>query len=214
MKKIAIIGASGLAKEIWDLLNHINKNELQWEIIGFFDDAFEEPKEIINNTYCLGPISLLEKFDQKISVVFGIANREIVFRIYEMLSKNQYINFPNIIHPNVELGYKSNLGEGNVITSQNIFTVDVNIGDFNFFNTNCGIGHDVVIGNYNSFMPRVQISGCVTIGNYNNFYMNSSVVQNKNIGNKNTIFANSLLTKSIKDNRTYFGIPAKRINIL
>lgn len=213
MKNIAIIGASGLAKEVWDLINQINQVEEKWKILGFYDDAYLEPIDIIGNTQCLGPISILDDLDEELSLVFAIANRGSVFRIFNRLSKKQNFNFPNVLHPSALVGHGTKMGIGNVITSQNVLTVDISIGDFNFFNTMCGIGHDVRIGNFNSFMPRVQISGNVEIGDFNNFFMNCSVTQNKKLGNKNTIFANTLLTKSIKDNRTYFGIPGKKINI-
>lgn len=213
MKNIVIIGASGLAKEVWDLINHINQVEERWKILGFYDDAYLEPVNIIGNLQCHGPISILNDVEEELSLVFAIANRESVSSIYQKLSKKQNFSFPNIIHPSVLVGYGTKIGIGNVITSQNIFTVDITIGDFNFFNTMCGIGHDVTIGDFNTFMPRVQISGNVQIGDFNNFFMNSSVTQNKTIGNKNTIFANTLLTKSIKHKRTYFGIPGRKISI-
>ena len=38
MKDIAIYGAGGLGREIACLINMINKKELTWTFIGFFDE--------------------------------------------------------------------------------------------------------------------------------------------------------------------------------
>lgn len=213
MKKIAIIGASGLAQEVWDLINFINKENPQYEIVGFYDDAFSEKTRIIGETDCLGPISLLQDIEEELSIVFGIANRTIVSSVLNLLSRKRNFNYPNLIHPNAELGTNTRMGQGNVITSHCIFTISIQLGNFNFFNTNCGVGHNVVLGDFNTCMPRVQISGDVVIGNFNEFNMNASIVQGKKVGSNNKVLANSLLTKSIKDNRKYFGIPAKRIDL-
>jgi sugar O-acyltransferase (sialic acid O-acetyltransferase NeuD family) len=211
MKKIVIIGASGLAREIWDLINVINRREVQWDLVGFYDDAFTKPTKIIGGAICFGPISLLENENEELSLVFGIANRETVSAIVDRFANKNNFNYPNLFHPNVETGFNFKSGKGNIVAAQTIFTTEVEIGNFNFFNTSCGVGHDVLIGDFNCFMPRVQISGNVKIGNKNNFFMSSMIVQSKTIGDKNIIFASTLLTKSIKDNRTYFGVPGKKI---
>ena len=63
----------------------------------------------------------------------------------------------------------------------------------------------------NTFSPKAQISGNVIIGNENFFGLNASIVQNKSVGNFNFVGACSLLTKSLKDNRKVFGIPARNL---
>jgi acetyltransferase-like isoleucine patch superfamily enzyme len=155
----------------------------------------------------------MNDFPDGISVIFGMANREIVSDIYKAISRNRNFNYPTVVHPKVTLEYGTVLGKGNVIANGTILSCDVSIGNFNFFNSLCAVGHNTTIVNFNSFMPRTQISGDVTIGDFNSFSMGSSIVQGKTVGNQNIILANSLLTKSIKNNRKYFGIPAKRLDL-
>ncbi|WP_431471800.1 acetyltransferase [Nonlabens sp. SCSIO 43208] len=213
MRRIAIVGAGGLAQEIWDLINYINLEKQQFEIIGFYDDAFSERTKIIGETDCLGPVSLLFEIKEELSIVFGIANRKVVLSILKKFGEKKNFSYPNLVHPKSDLGFNFKMGHGNVITSQCQITVNVKLGNFNFFNTNCCVGHNVEMGDFNCFMPRVQISGDVIIGNLNEFNMNSSIVQGKKVGDQNQILANTLLTKSIKNQRKYFGIPAKRIDL-
>lgn len=214
MKDIVIIGASGLGRELWTLINSINQLKQMYNIIGFYDDAFVDEYEVIAGVYCKGSVTdLVDNLPDGTCVTFGMANREIVYKIYQKLSRKRSYNYPTLIHPNASVEYGTVLGIGNVIANSTIISCQVRLGDFNFFNSMCAVGHDTVIGDYNSFMPRTQISGDVELGNFNSFSMGASIVQGKRMGDYNTILANSLLTKSIKNNRKYFGIPAKRLDL-
>jgi acetyltransferase-like isoleucine patch superfamily enzyme len=214
MKNIAIIGASGLGRELWTLINAINKVELTYNVIGFYDDSYVKEYDVIAGINCKGTISdLIKDVPDSTCITFGMANREIVYKIYDSLSQKRNFNYPNLIHPMVSIEYGSVLGIGNVIATGTLISCEVKIGGFNFFNSMCAIGHDTVIGNFNSFMPRTQISGDVIIGDFNSFSMGTSIVQGKKMGDGNSILAYSLLTKSIKNDRKYFGIPAKRLDL-
>lgn len=213
LKKIAIVGASGLGKEIWALIQEVNKIRAVWDIVGFYDDAYTEKKEVYQNTYCLGTVEDLSQIKTPLAIVFAISDRNIVHAMVEKLQHDSNFSYPNIVHPGTEMYPGASMGTGNVIALNSILSSDVVLGDFNFLNGLISIGHDAVIGNFNSIMPRVQISGNVTIGNFNSFGMSAAVLQGKKIGDHNDILSFTFLTKSIKDNRKYFGIPGKRIDI-
>jgi sugar O-acyltransferase (sialic acid O-acetyltransferase NeuD family) len=212
MNKIVIVGSAGLGKEVKSILDAINAQSPTWELVGFYDDACSEPYEVTGGIRCLGVVNdIKDQQPPETSIVFGIAERNIVKTILENFSDRNY-RYPNIIHPTVEICVGATVGIGNVFAYQTFISNDVSIGNFNFLNTFAAIGHDVTIGDFNAFNPRVQISGNVEIGSLNMFGMASAVVQNKTIGNKNIINSYSLLTKNIKDERKYFGIPARRIS--
>ena len=213
MKDIVIIGAGGLGREILDIIIAINNVKPTWNVLGFYDDACVSNEIVSENIYCLGTIADLIKIEnQNISVVFGISDREIVQSMVMQLQDKYNFSFPNIIHPSAEINSNIKMGIGNVLAYRNFLSCDITMGDFNYFNILVALGHDVEIGNFNAFMPRTQISGNVTIGDLNFFGMNSAVIQNKTIGSNNIINAFTLLTKSIKDERKYFGIPGRRID--
>ncbi|KQC34059.1 hypothetical protein AAU57_12505 [Nonlabens sp. YIK11] len=214
MEKIAIVGSGGLGKELWTLIDAINNKNATYEVIGFYDDAFVEEYEVINGVNCIGKVSdLIDKLPDGTSITFGMANREIVSAIFDSFSRKRNFKYPNLIHPNAQLEYGTVIGIGNTIATGTLLSCHIKLGNFNFFNSMCAVGHDTIIGDYNCFMPRTQISGDVTLGDYNTFSMGSSIVQGKSIGNHNSILANTLLTKSIKNHRKYFGIPAKRLDL-
>lgn len=211
MKDIVIIGAGGFGKEVKTIIDAVNKITPIWNVIAFYDDAHIGDIHIIDNLECKGTIDDLINVKENLSIVFGIADRNVVQDIMKKIENINNFNYPSIIHPSVELNSGVVFGRGNVVATGSIFSCDINIGDLNFFNTMVAVGHDVTIGNFNCFMPRVQISGNVSIGNLNFFGMNSSIVQNKVVGDSNIINSYTLLTKNIKNDSKYFGIPGKRI---
>lgn len=211
--KIVIIGAGGLGREVKYIIDDVNAtSEKKYELIGFYDDFIPVGDFIINDIPCLGPINKLVNSTKKIGIVFGIADVHLKKSILAKLKNNKALTYPNIIHPKAHITKGVHLGEGNIICFGCFISCDVKIGNFNFLNTYCAVGHDTVIGSGNIFMPRVQISGQVLIGDENFMGMNAAIVQGKKVGNHNRINGFTFLTKSISNNRVYFGVPGKKIN--
>jgi sugar O-acyltransferase (sialic acid O-acetyltransferase NeuD family) len=211
MKPIIIFGASGFGKEAYQLICDINDIHKDWDILGFLDDDDSLHGQIINGLPVLGGIDLLQNFTA-LNVVIGISDPNLKIRIVKKIMEiNKFIDFPTILHPSVSINSKFiKFGVGNIVSEGCLFTTNIEIGDFNTFNTRVTLGHDVKVGNFNSFNPNVQISGNVIIGSSNFFAVNSVVLQGIIIGNDNFIGACSLVIKKIKDNTKVFGIPAQK----
>ncbi len=209
--KYYIIGNGGLSKEILILTKEVFGSTSNF--MGFIDIAPKMSEVLIGKE--LYPVFdeeiILSSLDYNCNLYIAVADPEKISKIKEKFKK---FSFPNLVHPNVILDENYvNLSKGNIILPGCIFTVDINIGSFNIFNTRVTLGHDIKIGSCNVFQPNVQISGSVNIGDNNTFGVNSCVLQLKNIGDNNKLGANSLLMKSIKSGKKYFGIPAMEIKI-
>ena len=211
MKPLIIVGARGFGSEIYQLVCDINNVKPEWEILGFLDDDVDLQGEYIFELQVLGGIEYLERLPN-VSVVLAISDSKAKGKIIErILNISKSIHFPNILHPTISTNKKYiNFGIGNVVCQYCLFTTNVEIGDFNTFNTRVTLGHDIKVGNFNSFNPNVQISGNVLIGSFNFFAVNSVILQGISIGDFNFIGACSLVIKKIKDNTKVFGIPAQK----
>ena len=212
MNNLVIIGAGGLAKEIAFLVEDINRVNSIYNILGYCD-IDEKKIGNFNGKYKISFIDKeLVKTKEKISVAIGIGNPKIIFNIIDNLKQNEMISFPNLVHPNFvgDIG-RITMGEGNIITSSNIFTTDIKIGSFNIFNLNCTLGHDAVIGNYNLFNPSVNLSGSILIGNCNLIGTGAQLLEKITIGDNIVIGAGSVVTKRIDEEGIYVGIPARRL---
>lgn len=213
MNEIAIFGAGGLGREVWLILTKINQQKEKWKILGFFDDDLDLFSHNSNIPLkILGGMDQLNIFPRPLNLIIAVGNPLAMSTILGRIN-NCMICYPNIISTD-SLIYDdaSFLGQGNIVASGCLFTDNVKVGNHNLFNYNTSFGHDVVIGDFNVFNPGTTISGNVTIGDKNLFGMNSSVVQGKKIGSHNKIGACSLMLRNARDNESYFGVPAKKLD--
>jgi len=208
MKKIAIIGAGGFGREVKTLINQINEENKIFDIIGFYDENEELPEKINGIPY-LGNIENLYNFNQEIALVIAIAIPKIKKEIIKNL-KNYKYDFPILIHPKTIIG-KDNvtIGEGSIICAGNIITNDIQIGDFTTLNLCCTTGHDTKIGAFSSFMPSVNISGEVKMGEGIYVGTGAKIINNLEIGANTIIGAGAVVSKSLPENCTAVGVPAK-----
>ncbi len=212
MKKIGIIGGGGFGREIKVLIDAINSINQEYEIIGFFDDNIEQGKTI-NGIQNLGPIDILNNINYELCVAVGIGVPLIKQKIISEIN-NDYIKFPNLIHPNVIISKDEvRLGKGNVICAGNIITCNIVIEDFVTLNLCCTIGHDSIIESFSSFMPSVNISGEVKIKEAVYVGTGAKIINNLEIGKNTIIGAGAVVSKTLPENCTAVGIPAKPIKL-
>lgn len=213
LKDIYIIGSGGFAKEVTFLIESINKLNPTWNIIGYIDKKEKIGEKNGKYSVVASDEDLLNSTTM-MSIAIGIGNPEMIKIIIEKLKINKKLSFPNLIHPNFVGDMAGiNMGEGNIITSSNIFTTDIKIGSFNIFNLCCTLGHDAVIGDYNIFNPTVNLSGGINIGECNLIGTGAQVLQYLKINNKIVVGAGSVVTKSLIESGTYVGIPAKPLRL-
>lgn len=211
MRKIAVFGAGGFGKEVVCVLNKINETKPTWEFIGFFDDGLKHGTQVSHFGTILGSMQDLNNWKEELSVVFAIGNPYIIEDIVGKID-NDLIDYPNIIHPEVFFAdpHSLKIGRGNLVVRGCSFSVDVEIGDFNQFNSISALAHDVSVGSYNVFMPLTRVSGEVKIGSFNAFGIGTIILQRVKIGNRTKVAPSSVVMTKTKDDCLYMGNPAKK----
>jgi sugar O-acyltransferase (sialic acid O-acetyltransferase NeuD family) len=210
MNKIAIYGAGGFGREVKMLIDQINKQEIKYEFIGYFDDGITKGT-LIEESISLGGINDLNSYSDKLLLVVSIADPQTKLKIIESI-KNYNISFPILIHPTCIIGdYKIKIGEGSIICASTIITVNVEIGNHVILNLACTVGHDTKIGSYSSFMPAVNISGEVEIGDRVYCGTGAKIINQLKIGEGTIVGAGALVHKDLPSNCTAVGFPAKPI---
>ena len=211
MQKLLIYGASGLGREILDMINDIYLNNDKYEISGFLDDGIS-PGTIIDDLPVLGGLSYLENTTVHYSIVFAVADTKNKENLYNKIIKmGDRFSFPSIIHPSSAVSKRVQLGEGVIISRFCWVTSDTKLGKFVFLNTRCDIGHDAVIGDFCSLMPSVNVSGNVTVGQRTLIGVQSAILQGIKIGSDVTVGMGSKVMADVPDNCTVMGYPAKII---
>ena len=211
MKDIAIFGAGGFGREVQMLIEDINKREMVWNIIGFFDDGHRKG-EIINNIPILGGIEELNAWKENLSVAVAIGNPQTKEKIIQNIT-NVLIDFPTLIHPSAIMGNNEYLkiGRGCIICAGCIITTNIEIKDFVILNLACTVGHDTIIGNYASFMPTCNISGEVNIGECVYCGTGAKIINQIDVDKHSVIGAGAVVVRNVEANTVVAGVPAKVI---
>ena len=207
MKKIAIVGAGGFGREVKMLIDQINEKQKTYEIVGFYDD--KNYQKSINGIPYIGEISKLNQVKENLCIAIAIGVPATKKKIVDSLN-NAFLEFPNLIHPNVFIGKDEvKFGEGNIICAGNIITVNIEIKNFVILNLSCTVGHDTIIGNYASFMPSVNISGEVIINDGVYVGTGAKIINSLEIGENTIVGSGAVVAKTLPPNCTAVGIPAK-----
>ena len=214
MKPIYIIGAGGLGKEVYILIEDINSKKPTYDIKGFIDADLSKKQVKIGKR-------IIEVFSEKkfieknyqnenIHLAIAIGSPNSISKVSKFYKGISEFIFPNLIHPTVH--YRQDaivMNEGNIISANSQISVDVEFDSFNFINLTCTIGHDTKMGSFNVINPGVNLSGGVIVGNNNLIGTNSTILQYLQIGNNNTITAASFLSKDVDNNLILVGNPAR-----
>ncbi|HEU4495817.1 MAG TPA: acetyltransferase [Flavobacterium sp.] len=210
MKNIAIIGAGGFGREVKTIIDSINKINLSYTFIGFYDDGFKLG-EIVNGYPILGGVEDIGKIAEDCSIAIAVGDPKTKYAILNKI-KNNKIDFPNIIHPNALIADDFvEIGVGNIICAGCIITCNIAIKDFVILNLMCTVGHDTTISSYSSFMPSVNISGEVFIEERVYVGTGAKIINQLRIGENTIVGAGAVVSKSLPGNCTAVGIPAKPI---
>lgn len=209
MKDIVIVGAGGLGLETAWLIEENNKINKRFNLLGYYDDDPNSKLESKMWIEYLGTIAELEKATRKIDVVIAIAKPEIKKILFDKLSKNNFITFPNVICEKINIHNTNTIGFGNIIFSDAKITVNIDIGNFNLIGFNVTVGHGTNIGNYNSIYPGATISGDVSINNYVEIGTGANIIQDKRIDSYTKVGAGSVVIRDCGNNCTLVGVPGE-----
>lgn len=210
MNKILIIGASGHAKVIIDIVEKQN----QYEIFGLID-SYKEKGNKVDGYEILGTEKELPEIIKKNNIYGGIIaigdnwTRKSFFK--EISSSNENFKFINAIHPSAIISDSTSISSGVTIMAGVIINSNATIGKQCIINTKSSVGHDAVIKDFSSIAPGVTIGGEVTINKCSAISLGSNIIECITIGKHTVIGAGSLVNKNIGDSKLAYGVPAKEI---
>lgn len=210
MKKIAIIGAGGFGREVKMLIDQINAVGNKYQFIGYYDDG-KEKGTLINGFPVLGKVADLNNVSEEIAVALALGNPAYKKNVVALIN-NSKITYETLIHPSVLIGNDAvSIGKGTVICAGNIITCNIMIKDYVTINLACTIGHDTILESYVSLMPAVNVSGEVVIEEAVYVGTGAKIINQVSVGKNTTIGAGAVVSKSLPENCTAVGIPAKPI---
>jgi len=199
MKKIAIIGAGGNARELADMLRALP----EFQFLGFLSNMhgkYDSP--------ALGDFSWPSTHEVD-AFAMGIGDPISKFRIGEQMAmRYPQVGWPVIVHPSAHVGGTVKLARGVVICPKAIATTNIEIGDFSQLNYGCTVGHEAKLGAACLIGPGANISGGVELGRSVMVGTGSQILQYVRVGDEARIGAGAVVTKDVPAATTVVGVPA------
>jgi sugar O-acyltransferase (sialic acid O-acetyltransferase NeuD family) len=208
MQDIVIIGAGGFAREVAWLIEDINLKNNLWNLIGYIDENLVSKGSSLNTYEILGDFNSLDMKGKEIYYVCAVGDTLIRKELSDK-AENIGLKPATLVHPSVIMSKYVEIGEGTIICSSNIITVNVQIGKHVIINLDCTIGHDAIIEDFVTILPSVNVSGAVKLEEGCNIGTGSAIIQGKKIGINSIIGAGTVVVKDIPANCTAVGVPAK-----
>ena len=206
-EKIFVFGASGHAKVVIDIIERQGLFEI---VFLADDDANLKDCEVYGYPVIGGKLELLESGIRKGIVAIG--SNKARCSVAAWLLKNNF-ELVSAVHPSAHLARGVTIGNGTVVMAGVVVNSDSSIGDNVIINSRASIDHDCAIDNGVHIAPGTVLCGTVTVGEGSFICAGVTIIPNLAVGRNVTIGAGSTVIRSVPDNLTLVGSPAKNIKV-
>lgn len=210
MDNIVIVGSSGHAKVVIDVVEHEGKHR----IAGLLD-RYRTPGEQTLGYQVLGrEEDLLELVvSHRLSgVIVAIGDNFIrsmvAARVGDVCPD---LPFVSAIHPNASIAKEVSIGDGTVIMAGVVVNPCCSIGRFCILNTNSSLDHDSIMEDFSSLAPRATTGGNCRIGGHSAISIGAVLSYGVHIGEHSVIGAGSIVLKDLDSFRVAYGTPAAEV---
>ena len=209
LKRLIIIGARNLGREIYSLATQCTENGTEWEIAGFLDERKDTLEGAGYDVPVLGTAEAYKprKEDRFVCAIGDPAYKK---KYVEMIRAKGGI-FTNLIHPTTIINVHVRFGVGVIVQPFCLVSNDVRIDDFVTIQANTTIGHDAHCMEYCHLSAYTFLGGFVKMGRATFTGTRATVLPKMSAGDHSKVGANSLVVRDVPPGENVFGSPAARI---
>ncbi|WP_310603772.1 acetyltransferase [Anaerosporobacter sp.] len=206
MNKVIILGASGHARSVLDIIRQNNEYEICGLIAGQEETGFW-------GIPVIGQDSDLQRiYEEGIRYAFVAIGNNVVRKKLSNKLKDIGYELINVISKYAVISAHAKLETGIVVMPGAVINAEAHIGEGCIINTNTSIDHDDIIGQYSHIAPGSSISGSTKIGCGCFLGTGTNVIDSIVIEDEVTVGAGSVVIRNIPKGAKVVGVPAHQIN--
>lgn len=201
-ERLVLVGGGGHAS---DVLHAVEAGE-RWTVVGILDDqAIDEARFSGRGVRRVGSVADLPGIDalHVLAVGWPALRAALAERIPAGCGA------ATIVHPGVDVGRSTVLGEGSVILDGAHVSPRVTLGRHTLVSYLASVGHDSVVGDFTSVMPGAHVAGDCVLGDRVLVGAGAVVLQGRNVGDGATVGAGAVVTSDVPPGVTVVGAPAR-----
>src|ERR1700674_47685 len=209
MRRLVIIGAGGLGRDVCDMLGAMNERALTYEVLGFLDDAGGD-RELLarRGMTLLGAVDQLGVLDVEYIIAIGAAEPR---RRIDAFATEHGRHASSVIHPAATLGSHAVIGPGTIVAAGARLTTNIKLGRHVQIHTNATVGHDAVLENYVTVLPGANVGGNVTLEQGVTVGSGAVLIQGVTVGRLTTVGAGAVVVRDLPEGVTAVGVPARAL---
>ena len=209
--RLIILGKTGNAGDILDIVELINRQGTSWDVKGLLDDASAAGARYLGLDV-LGALSSVLEFGNDCLFLNAIGSDKSYRQRCAIVSSTKLRSdrFATLVHPQAAISTGSSLGHGVCAGAGVCVARNVSIGNHVWLGAGCIIGHDTVIGDHCVVAPGAVISGFVRVGSSCYLGAHSVIRQGLEVGNEALVGMGAVVTRNVPVAETVTGNPARR----
>ncbi|MEM5317080.1 acetyltransferase [Paraburkholderia sp. JHI869] len=210
MKNIVLVGSSGHAKVVIDIVEKAG----EYQIAGLID-GFRAVGEETLGYAVLGAEADLPSLIQARAVegvIVAIGDNHVRARVVADLARDvPQLPLVSAIHPHAAIGKDTTIGPGTVVMAGAIVNPGCRIGAGCIVNTNASLDHDSVMEDFASLAPRVATGGHCRIGRFAAVSIGAVLRHRVTIGEHTVVGAGALVLGDVESYVVAYGSPARAV---
>lgn len=208
-KKLIIVGAGGLGRIVYSVLQLDPLMMAEYRIVGFLDTRPELTLPDDIDAPVLGnPLDYQVSADEFFIAAVGLPDwREKL--VAPLLAQGaRFISQTR----HSSIGARTTIGQGTFITPGAVVSVDCQIGAFAYLDTYVILGHDVVLGPHCQIGAMSFLAGGVKVGHGVSIHPRATIAKDVVIGDGAIVGIGSVVVNNVPPGVTVFGNPARVIH--